>query len=254
MTIEYVKKAWDIYKKNATSFIVAKLVAGVIVAIIALIGVGMIFSSAGMIKLFKMSMYSEEATPEYFQEIMTEPFFPASMFLNLGAAFIFFVLAAVAMIFFKVGIYGMAAEAIRGKTRVETMFKVGKQRGLTALVASILIGIAMFVVAMIMGGLTAILPIAGAVIGIVIFFITAILFCLVFPIIAMENKIGALNAVERSVRIAKKNFFELCGLLFIYVVISAIIWWIPVIGILTLLLVITPMLTISLVLFYKKKK
>ena len=176
------------------------------------------------------------------------------MVLSFGAAMIFFVIAGIAMVFFKVGIFGMATEAIRGKTKVETMFKVAKKRGLTALVAAVLIGIIGFFAAMLIGGLTVVLPIAGTFIGLIIMLVVAILFSLVFPAIASDKKIGALAAVEKSVKIAKKNFFELLGLLIIYIIISLVLVWIPVIGPLAILLVISPMLTISLVLFYKKKK
>jgi len=72
MAIEYVKKAWDVYKKNATSFIVAKLVAWVIIAIIAMLGLGMIFSSANMMQMIKAS--AEGTTPEYMQQMLENHF------------------------------------------------------------------------------------------------------------------------------------------------------------------------------------
>lgn len=250
MVVEYIKKAWDTYKKNATSFIVAKIVAAVIVSVIALIGLGVMFSSAGLLEMFEL--YTE-GNIEQIGEIMQNPLGPLSAIVGLGGGLIFLLVAGVAAVFLKIGIFGMAAESLRGKTKVETMFKIAKQKGITALVASVLVGVVILILLMIMGGLSAALPLVGAIIGAIILIGIGILFSLVFPAL-VTDKIGALTSIQRSIKIARKNYFELLGLFIIYGIIILLISWIPIVGTLVTTLVIGPMLTISLVFFYRKKK
>jgi len=251
MVIEYVKKAWDTYKNNATSFIVAKIVSIVIVGIIAAIGIGTIFSSFGWMRMAEFS--TEEQIAAYIEQIMQSPMAQFSILMGLGGAIIFFLLAAIAGVLLKIGIYGMAAESLRGRTKVETMFKIARQKGLNAIAAAVIMGIVFFILLMIMEGLSIALPLVGTVIGFIILIAVAILFVLVPPAIVIERT-GMLNSIQKAVKIAKKNYFELLGLLIIYGIVTLLVAWIPIVGPLVILLVIGPMLSISLVFFYRKKK
>jgi len=245
MVMEYVRKSWEAYKDNWMSFIVAELMALIITGIIALIGVGIIISSIGISTL--MELYTSE-------EFVSRLVALLPLFGGLGLALIFFIVAGLVWVYLKTGLYGMAEQSLRGKTRVETIFKVSSKLGFTGIITSIIVGIITFILAVILiGGFAIVVQATGAIIGMIIFLLILLFFSLTFPGIVVD-KLGAIKTIDRSFKIVKKHYFKIFGLLLFYGVIGIAIALIPIIGSLIVAFVISPMMWISLVAFYKRNK
>jgi len=245
MVLEYIQKSWEVYKENAMSFILAELIILIVAGIIALIGIGIIFGSVGISTLMKMTSS---------QNMLSRMASVVPLLVNLSVASIFFIITGLVWTFLKTGIYGMAAQALRGKTKVETMFNVAKNKGLTGILACVIVGIlALLMFSILVVGLGIIFPLSGVIIGMIIFGLLMMLFSLIFPGVILDN-LNAINSIKVSVSIVKKNYIEMLSLLLVYLVLSIVIIFIPILGPLIVNFVVSPMLYISLLIFYKKRK
>ena len=244
MVLHYVRESWENYRENWMSFVVAELFVLIIVGIVALIGLGIILSSAELSTLMLLS--PKELIPRIGSVL--------SLFAGVGTAFIFFIISGLVWIYLKTGLYGMAVQSLRGKTRVKSMFNVAKRLGLTGLLTSVLVFIiAFFLMTILVMGFGIFLREVGAVIGFVLFLLVMILFSLIFPGIVVDQ-LGVIKTIEMSIRIVMKNYFEMLGLLLLYGVLAFVISLIPLLGALIVIFVLAPMAWMSLVLFYKMKK
>jgi uncharacterized membrane protein len=244
MTFEYITRAWEAYKKNVMGFILAQLIVLIISGIFLLISLAII-ASIGISTLRELSTN--------FVAYRMMSFFPA--FASITISLIFFILAGLSIVYLNTGIYGMAFEATRGKTIVKTMLKVSMKKGITGILAAIMIGIIFFIIITFLSiGYGLGLPPLGIAIGLVLFILIMIFFSLAFPAIVTDN-LGAFEAVERSVNAVKKNYFDIFILLLTYATIFILLTlFVPIIGILICYFVLIPMFYISLILFYKRKK
>lgn len=253
MLLEYLTRSWEMYRKNAMSFIIAELLSLVITGIIAFIGVGIILVSIGISNLTNLS------DPEF---VITKIVSVLPFLAELSTALIFFIIAGIVWAFLKTGIYGMAAESLRGVTKFETMFSVAKNSGFKGIISSVVVGVIAFILFLvIIIGLNIVFPIIGGIIGMILFFLLVITFSLFFSGIVVDD-LGSVQTIKESFNITKKNYLEILGLMFLYTVISLVVTIIPsminiffsVVGILVYCFVIEPMMKISLVFFYKRNK
>ena len=244
MVLEYLIRAWEMYRKNAISFVIAELLSLIITGVIALIGIIIIFGSIGIANLINLS------NPEL---VITKIVSIIPFLAGLGVALIFLIIAGIVSAFLTTGLYGMAVESLRGETKYETMFSVAKKSGFKGIISSIILGIITFILFMVLIiGLNIAFPIVGAIIGIILFFLIFITFFLVFPGITVDD-LSSVQAIRESFNIAKKNYFKIFGLILLYAVISLVVM-IPFLGIIIYCFVIAPMMKISLVFFYKRNK
>jgi hypothetical protein len=244
MVFEYVIRSWEMYRENTISFIIAELLSLIITGIIVLIGIWIIFGSIGIANLMNLS------NPEL---VITKIVSIFSFLAKLSVASMFFIIAGIVWVFLKTGLYGMASESLRGLTKVETMFSVSKKSGFKGVISSIILGVITFILFMILIiGLNITLPIIGAIIGMILFFFIVITFSLVLPGIVVDD-LSPIQAIKESFNITKKNYLEILGLLLLYVVIS-LVAIMSLIGIPIYFFIISPMMKISLVFFYKRKK
>jgi len=245
MIFEYVKTSWDAYKQNFMSFILASLILWIIPSVIALTGIGIVLGSVGISAFTEM----------FNQRIMLSRivyFIP--LMINMSVLSIFFIIAGLVYVFLLVGMFGMAAQSLRGKTNFWTIFKFAKNKGLTGILAFVIIGImSFFIFLIIVLGLEIIFPFYGTITGIIIFSLVIILFSLTFPGIVLDN-LNTLESIKISVNIVKRNYIEMLSLLLVYLALSILITFIPIVGLLIVAFVIFPMLCITLVVFYKKRK
>ena len=245
MIFEYIKTSWDAYKQNFMSFIVAALILWIIPSVIALTGIGIVLGSVGISAFTEM----------FNQRIMLSRivyFIP--LMINMSVLSIFFIIAGLVYVFLLVGMFGMAAQSLRGKTNFWTIFKFAKNKGLTGILAFVIIGImSFFIFLIIVLGLEIIFPFYGTITGIIIFSLVIILFSLTFPGIVLDN-LNTLESIKISVNIVKRNYIEMLSLLLVYLALSILITFIPIVGLLIVAFVIFPMLCITLVVFYKKRK
>jgi hypothetical protein len=244
MVFEYITRAWEAYKKNTMSFILAQLIVLIISGICFFISLGII-ASIGVSTLRELS--------SNLVAYRMVSFFPT--FASILISLIFFILAGLSIVYLNAGIYGMAFETTRGKTIVKTMFKVAMKKGITGIIAAILIGIIFFIITTFLSiGYGLGLPLLEIATGSVLLVLIMIFFSLAFPAIVADN-LGAFEAVEKSVNVVKKNYFDTFILLLTYAIIFILLtFFIPIIGILICYFVLIPMLYISLILFYKRKK
>jgi len=248
MVWEYIRYGWKLYRENITSFILAETLVSIIVGTIALIGIRTLYGSIGISTI--MILPNLEGFLLRIGAIL--PYLT-----DLGIALIFFIIAGLIWIFFNVGIYGMAAESLRGNTRVKTMFRVSKSMGSRGILTSILVGIPFMLSLILVIGLGILLPIIGFVIGAILLVMIMTFFSLIFPGIVVDN-LEAIETINKSIVIVKNNYLKVLGLLLFYGIISGGLLLIPTLGsILSLLIInfiILPIMSISLVFFYKRNK
>jgi hypothetical protein len=253
MVLDFIWESWEIYRENVMSFILAELITLVVSGMIALVGVGIIFGSVGISAL--MEITSQQNT-----FIRITSLIP--MLVSLGSASVFFIIAGLVWIFLKTGIFGMAAQALRGKIKVGVMFSFAKSKGLTGILSCVIVGILVLIISLVLTvGLGTFFPLTGVLVGVVISSLVMVLFSLTFPGIILDN-LNTLESIKMSVNIAKRNYFGMLILLFFYFALLLAITFVSIAGplivrILGSLIInffVFPMLCISLVIFYKKKK
>jgi hypothetical protein len=241
MVIDYLRKSWESYKVNWMSFIIAQLIVLLIVGVLSLIGVGIIISSA---ELSGLSLLSP-------RELVSRILPLVSLIIGVSIGSIFFLLAGIIWSYLKIGLFGMASEGLRGKTRVNTMFRYTKKLGLRGLAASfVIMGVGIILLIIFVLGIGLILQAVGAIIGIIISSLIMMLFVLTFPGIVVDQ-LGVIKSIRTSVSVVKENYLELLALLLLYGIISLILSIIPVLGTLIVIFVISPMVWMSLIFFYK---
>jgi len=243
MVLEYLLKSWEFYRKNMLSFVIAELISLVITGMIALVGIGIIFSSIGISSL--KDLYNLEFLIRKIVSILP-------LLAELAVALLFLFIAWIVRAFFNTCLYGMAAESFRGKIRVEMMFQFAKRYGFKGVISSIFVGFIILLFVIFAFVLHVFFSLAGGIIGLIILFLIAITFSLVFPGIILDD-LSSINAIKESFNIAKRNYFDILSLLLFYTLITLVIL-IPFIGVIIYCLIIAPMMKISLVLFYNRKK
>jgi hypothetical protein len=245
MIFEYIKTGWQTYKSNFMGFIIAELIALIIVITIIGIGTGIIFTTIGI------SSFAELRSPELTITRIVSIF---PLFLGLSTSLVFYLIAVLLGALFATGLFYMAAEALRGSTDFKSMFTAAKEIGVTGVLASIIILlialILMFVFVAVLG---VIFPVIGSVVGAVLLLLIMVLFSLTHPGIVIDD-IGPIEAIERSINVTKKNYSDVFALLVFYVGISLALTFIPFIGQIIIYFVIIPMCFISLVFFYKRNR
>jgi len=248
MVWEYIRYGWKLYRENIMSFILAEALVSIIVGTIALIGIRTLYGSIGISTI--MMLFDLEGFLLRIGTIL--PYLA-----DLGIALIFFLMAGLIWIFLNVGIYGMAAESLRGKTKLRTMFRVSKTMGSRGILTSILVGILFVLLLILVITLGKIFSIIGLVVGTILFVMIMTFFSLIFPGIVVDD-LGVIKTINKSIIIVKNNYLKALGLLLFYGIISVGLLLIPIFGsILSSLIisfVISPMMSISLVVFYKRNK
>ena len=245
MVFEYVKRGWHTYKANFMSFIVAELIALIIVGIFLGVGAGIIFTTMGI------SSFAELRSPEITISRIVSVF---PLFLGVSVSFIFYLVAVLLGALFTTGLFGMAAEALRGGTELKTMFNTAKEFGITGITASIIVClISLILMFIFIGALGIIFNVIGSIIGTILFLLILVFFSLSHPGIVIDN-LGPIETIQRSINITKKNYPDIFGLLVFYTGISLALTFVPFIGQAIIYFVFIPMFIISLVFFYKKNK
>jgi len=246
--LEYVKIAWSAYKENVMSFVLATLILWLIPCAIIIIGMGIIFGYVGIsnfIEIFNQNI------------VLSRIVYFIPFLINMGTASILFLIAGLVFIFLLTGMYGMAAQSLRFKIKFWVILKSAKNKGLTGITVSIIVGIISFLLFSILNiGLDYLLPVYGTYIASLIFLFLMIFFSLIFPGIILDN-LNVFESIKSSISITKKNYFEILGLILFYGIIFLVLMIIPivrVIGSLIIIFVLIPMLLISLVHFYKRNK
>jgi hypothetical protein len=245
MVFEYIKTGWQAYKSNFMSFIIAELIALIIVISIIGVGTGIIFTTMGI------SSFAELRSPELSITRIVSVF---PLFMGLSISLIFYLIAALVAALFITGLFYMAAESLRGSTDFKSMFTAIKEVGLTGILTSIVVWlIALILMFILVAALGVIFPVIGSVVGAVLFLLIMVLFSLVYPGIVIDD-IGPIEAIERSVNVTKKNYSDVFALLVFYVGIYFGLIFIPFIGQILILFVIMPICFISLTFFYKRNR
>jgi len=245
MVLEYIKKSWQTYKANFMSFIVAELIALIIVSVFIGVGTGIIFTTMGI------SSFAELRSPDITISRIVSVF---PLFMGLSVSLIFYLVAIFIGALFITGLFGMAAEALRGVTEFRTMFSAAKEFGITGILTSVIVWlIAMFFMFILVGILGVVFPVIGSVIGAILFLLIMVFFSLSYSGIVVDN-LGPIETIQKSINITKKNYPDVFGLLVFYTAISLALIFIPFIGQIIVYFVFVPMFFINLVFFYRRNK
>ena len=241
MVTEYVSKAWKAYKRNALSLIPAMIV----ILLISMASVGIVVMS--MMTSMTESMLAGDFTAATFMSLMQS--------LSVGIAVMLIgILITIAL---QVGVVKMTVEALKGRTKVSTMFSTAKKKGITAIATYILalvIAGAVFGVFALLGfaaGVTAGFVMLG--LGALVALVVLIFFAFMYQAIVIDNA-GPVDALKLSFNFVKTNFLAVIALYVLYIVAAMILGLLPVIGTLLTMAVVAPVFLMALTAMYMDKK
>jgi MFS family permease len=253
MTIEYVERAWESYKKNFWQFVIALILQAFIVSIPFLIGVLpwiVIFFSRGMNAGFVNLLLS-----------------------NLGVLSFSVVMFIVGILLSSVlggGFTRMAYESLRGRTSYETMFKTAREKFWTILGADLIVLLTLLVIVttllvpiIALGSLYALsqtsffyvfIIFSIVALGVIILVSVGIFFIFVNQAVVIDN-FKALDAIKKSFKIADKNFLSIFFLFLIFFLInSGLENVLSIAGSLIVFFVIAPIALISYTALYSDRR
>jgi len=245
MVFEYIKTGWQTYKANFMSFIIAELIA--LIIIIGFVGIGTLI----IFHYYGVSSFAELRSPEITISRIVSVF---PLFMGLSISLIFYLIAALLGSLFITSLFSMAAEALRGTTEFKTMFVAAKENGITGITTSIVVClIALILMFLFLGVLGIIFSVIGSIIGTILFLLIMVFFSLSYPGIVVDN-LGPIETIQKSINITKKNYPDIFALLVFYTGVSLGLTFVPFLGQVIIYFMFMPMFFISLVFFYKRNR
>jgi hypothetical protein len=235
---QYVQDSWKAYKKNWKSLVIAYFLIGIIALAVAGVGISSVTLSA-------LTTFGTE----YFESGNVDPQVVGEFFVNnagsLGFMFFAFIVAGLVSTALQGGYVKMCADALKGKTRVQTMIDVAKKKWETIIFARIVAGIIGFVVIVLsIPTIVLIIPVAIAI---------SVLFMFIEQAIVIDNK-KAIDAIKHSYHFGKNNFFEIFGLSILIFAITLVAGMIPLLGTLINLLIIGPVTHLAFTKLYLARR
>lgn len=254
--MEYIETAWKVYKRSWLAFIAAEIIAAFLSGIFLIIGIGVFLST------LLISLGVDVTERGLTEELMTEYVFPSlfsktSLIIHpLLYASVFFLVSVVISKLLNVGMYAMALDGFRKRTRVRLMFRAAIKYGFRALGCDM---IEVFIILSLLTGAAVtrlVIPVFGTIIALLMVIPTlyvALLFSLTSPAIVVD-KCGVLEAVKKSVYAVRRRTLTLIGLMLILLLAAMTINTIPWVGVVLSMLIVSPLQKIILVGFYRKNR
>lgn len=246
MVQQHIEAGWNAYKRNFVAIVGATIIA-------ALMPIAIVLASAVP---FVLAVW---ANPLLLSRLRQE-IAPAAIALAGAGGVILvagLVIAALASIALNAGIVRAYAEALSGRARLEALFSTARRKFLTAVGATILSGlitIAPIVTALLFGFISPLLLAALFIPALILALVLNILLVFIFQAIVIDDA-GAVDAVRRSMRVAKRNFWSVLLLLLLWAAAAIIVMLaLALAGLLILWLLISPVFGIALTALYVKKR
>ncbi len=208
--LQYIRRAFDAYKRNLLTIIGAVLALLLIAG--ALAAVGLLPIGFTVLETISGGVVDTSA--------LISAIFQSTS--SLAFAAIFLIAAGIAAVSLSAGIVKVYANALAGKANVRAMFSVAREKWLTAVGAMLIMIFVLGAVAAAASLIGLSLGLFGAVLTPAVILIVSIFFIYVNQSIVLSN-LRALQAVQNSISFAKKNFIPTLGLLVIFVGISTIL-------------------------------
>ncbi len=252
MLTEYVGNAWAAYKRNFSSIIFAHLLMLLITSMVAV---------AGLLPLISKFPTLIGGGPESLRTALiaiVQQSLPTVLFTLLMIIVAFFLMSVLSG-----GLIRMYYEALKGKTKINTMLRTAKEKFFTIILADILVillfGVGTMVFVMIIAALIIAIPaflvlgVLLAILGILGISVLALFVTLFMQPIVIDNK-GPWDSIRASYRIVRKNFTEFLGLVIVFAITAIVVSAIPFIGFLINLFLIAPVQLLSYTAFYLKRR
>ncbi|MBL7169687.1 MAG: hypothetical protein ISS48_01575 [Candidatus Aenigmarchaeota archaeon] len=265
MAVEYISKAWKIYKKNYLSFIGSELILSIVTTSLIILGLVIFLGSVlpGLDWNLITSIEDENVLMQYFMELFSKPEFLSSLGIGALGFGIFIVLTVLVSLYINIGQVGMAYESLKKRTRIRTMFKASRKFGFRWIATSLLL----FVICLI--ALIPILVIGVLTLGLgfIAVFLVIPIIILIGPAMVIDNA-SPVESIKKAFNVAKRNYLNLFALFLIYAVgmflisfLGGLLSFIPLVGGLIDLcaslfigFAIAPMMKISFVDYYVKNR
>jgi len=266
MATEYISKAWQVYKKNALSFIASELVANIIPGLLIFFGFMVFLSSVlpGLDLNFILENPDEEILSQYLLELFNNPDFLISLGNGALGFGIFALVSILLSLYLSIGQVGMAYESLKRRTQIRTMFRVSGKLGFRWISTTCLLfifGMIALIPLMIIGVFTLGM---GIIVGVAL---VIPIISLIAPAMVVDNA-SPVDSIKKAFKVAKRNYLNLFALWLIYIAgmigisfVGGLTSVIPIIGWATDLssnlfvgLVLAPMMKISFVDFYLRNR
>lgn len=234
-----------------------------IATVIAVIVIGLVFSSifiAAVGPNFTTTLLNDLSTesnstalsPEL-SAALTQLFTPPNLiYFIIAVIVIVFILEAVKAYFYA-SATAMSKDIVNGKKLyVKSIWQTGKKYWLKYWAAEILIGIGILLWFLIFS-LPYLISQNGDLILIPLISIIPLFFVLLFfilgPYLVVLKDMGPWQSLKESMKIIKKNYGAFLGLFILFVIMMSVVSWIPWIGSILGLFIITPAMIIAFVMF-----
>lgn len=259
MATEYISQAWEAYKKNFW-----QIVGGLI--LIMLITLGIIITSGIPLLVSFIQYYSGISSP-------TAVTF-ASFVLESGVQIAIFVIGVIAASLIaaalNAGYVRMLADSLKGKAEISAIFATAKKKFWTLIGANVLVSLIRLALLLVLLAppvlviisaseapvVSAALAIIGALIWLLAGFIIFVLAVLPFTLVGQAVVLGNYNAVDsirKSFSVVKQNYLQFLALVVVLAVISVVVSFVPILGDLINIFVVSPLALLSYTVFYIAK-
>ena len=253
MVVEHIEKSWKAYKKNFWPIITAMLLQLILSGIPVLIG---------FIPWIFIFLFSKGAN------------ITTLILSNLGVlsfTIIMCIIGVLISIALTAGFVRMLYEALRGKTKFETMLKTARKKFWTIIGANLIFLLVILCLIIViffpllsligspslLGGYSfssLIIIFSIAILGLILIGLISIFFVFIDQAIVIDD-LKAIPSISKSFEVAKKSYLTILGLMFIFILInSALDSLFSIIGVIIESFVTTPLLLLSYISVYLEKK
>ena len=252
MVVEHLKRAWAAYKKNFWPLVGSYLLLTAITMLLAFLGIALV--------MIPFIGYAVDQIPTESEIALAAPL--------VVSGFLVFLIAVVVGTILKCGYIGLAAEALKKKTKLSTLFDTVRKRWVSLLGTEILKGIItlfLFAPALFFGlpqlqiaedgsfavGSWSLLCVA-ILLAIVAAFVSLLFVFNAYAVVL--DKTTAVGGIRKSFEFVRKTYISLLALVILLAIITLGGSMLPIIGTLIALVFIGPFTILTLTSFYLSKK
>ena len=234
---KFISTAWKVYKKNFWQI----LIALILVNVVSLIPLGIGFLVSPLV-------------------LFSFPTFSLTNLLASGSALIVgFVLTILLSTLFTVSMLSFYQEALKKKPKIRTIFLTLKKFWLEIIILNLIVGLCLLALFGLLELPAFFLIKSNMIFALAWFFIALIPFALISILFSFSNfylilkKRRILESIRKSIRLVKKNYLQVLGIVVIFVILAGLVSIIPYAGALINLFLINPLQTLTFVVFFSRK-
>jgi len=247
----YFKKSFEVYKRNFVPIILIMLLFLVIYFSIFSASRYLETSTLSSIENFENYTVTENMSAEEYNKVFGAFQQHISNFILF---FLFLIVIGVITVFLQAGFWGICLKGIKEKVNIRIFFTTIKERGLSYFLAIILLSLILLAIEtpflivsiILLYGSPTFFWVAFF-LDMAIYFLIMPFFIFVYPAVVSGKRVS--ESLSQSFSLGKKNYFGLLLLIILFSV-SFLVFFIPIMGILLIYFLISPLFIITICSYY----